>query len=72
MEYHFIKQDFTLKVKTDVGDVESRFSLSLATAKDNEIKLDLKSEKETAKNYDAFKKLQKQQILKLFFNGKER
>ena len=53
-EYHFIKQDFTLKGKTDVGDVESKVQLDLATAKDNEIKLDLKSEKKQLKNYYAF------------------
>lgn len=48
-KYHFIKQEFTLKGKTEVGEIESKIQLDLATAKNNEIKLDLKSEKKRLK-----------------------
>lgn len=48
-KYHFIKQEFTLKGKTEVGEIESKIQLDLATAKNNEIKLDLKSEKKQLK-----------------------
>ncbi len=40
-KYHFIKQEFYLKGKTEVGEIESKIQLDLATAKNNEIKLDL-------------------------------
>lgn len=48
-KYHFIRQEFTLKGKTEVGEIESKIQLDLATAKNNEIKLDLKSEKKRLK-----------------------
>ena len=48
-KYHFIKQEFTFKGKTEVGEIESKIQLDLATAKNNEIKLDLKSEKKRLK-----------------------
>ena len=58
-EYHFIKQDFTLKGKTD-----------LATAKDNEIKLDLKSEKKQLK-ITMPSETSKATDIKIVVNGKE-
>ena len=69
-EYHFIKQDFTLKGKTDVGDVESKVQLDLATAKDNEIKLDLKSEKKQLK-ITMPSETSKATDIKIVVNGKE-
>ena len=69
-EYHFIKQDFTLKGKTDVGDVESKIQLDLATAKDNEIKLDLKSEKKQLK-ITMPSETSKATDIKIVVNGKE-
>ena len=69
-EYHFIKQDFTLKGKTDVGDVESKVQLDLATAKNNEIKLDLKSEKKQLK-ITMPSETSKATDVKIVVNGKE-
>ena len=68
--YHFIKQEFTLKGKTEVGEIESKIQLDLATAKNNEIKLDLKSEKKRLK-VTMPAEASNATDLKIVVNGKE-
>ena len=69
-KYHFIKQEFTLKGKTEVGEIESKIQLDLATAKNNEIKLDLKSEKKRLK-VTMPAEASNATDLKIVVNGKE-
>lgn len=69
-KYHFIKQEFTLKGKTEVGEIESKIQLDLATAKNNEIKLDLKSEKKRLKVIMPAEASNATE-LKIVVNGKE-
>ena len=69
-KYHFIKQEFTLKGKTEVGEIESKIQLDLATAKNNEIKLDLKSEKKRLK-ITMPAEASNATDLKIVVNGKE-
>lgn len=69
-KYHFIKQEFTLKWKTEVGEIESKIQLDLATAKNNEIKLDLKSEKKRLK-VTMPAEASNATDLKIVVNGKE-
>jgi len=69
-KYHFIKQEFTFKGKTEVGEIESKIQLDLATAKNNEIKLDLKSEKKRLK-VTMPAEASNATDLKIVVNGKE-
>lgn len=69
-KYHFIKREFTLKGKTEVGEIESKIQLDLATAKNNEIKLDLKSEKKRLK-VTMPAEASNATDLKIVVNGKE-
>lgn len=69
-DFHFTEQDFLLKGKTEIGNVETKIKLDLDKAKDNQLDLSLKSEKKQL-NITMPKETSTATAYKIIVNGKE-